>query len=89
MAKRIEPVLLTGRFLSPVLHHVVKKFGYPQNKVLPSRSGLGIFRRQVDRVVNKTRRRSSLLTSHDGRRLLLGKHDVIRENLKYAQHNAK
>ena len=56
-----------GGFLSPIQHCIVRKFGYLQNKgtsvlnFVPN-SGLRKFRhpRQVDGIVNNTRRRSSL-----------------------------
>ena len=66
-----------GTFLPPVPHCLVRKFGYLQNNgtslwnfVL--NSGFRTFSpRQVDRVVNKTSRRSSFLTkTYDDRRVV-------------------
>jgi len=53
-----------GRLLSPMLHCVLRKFGYPQNKgtslwkAVPIRTW-EISPQQVDRIVNKGHRRSS------------------------------
>ena len=68
-----------GGFLPPVPHCVMRKFGYIEKirvllcGTLPQTLDLENFANQIDRVVNKTRRRSSLLTTprlYDSRRVV-------------------
>ena len=71
-AGQIELVSLFGMeafFHLSYLHYAMRKFGYTRKlryfflEVIPNSWTWKILPRQVDRIINKTRRRSSLLTT--------------------------